>query len=591
MQDQDDKHSKPTRVTEGGDNQAVQRQLTQIDKNFQQQFSSRGFVEAAENANRALRENKIVLNRRFVLESTLGAGGMGTVYKAKDLRKVEAEDKNPYVAVKILNNDFRKHPGAFKSLQREAARSHLLSHPNIVTVHDFDRDGNILYMTMELLEGQDLESLLSKFRGEGLPQEEALAIIRDYCDGLAYAHKKGIIHSDLKPGNLFLTKDGTKILDFGIARLAAESRLEDDFDAGSIGAITPAYASICMLERKDPDKRDDIFAAAIIAYELLSGEHPYQFKSATTAKALGLKPKRLENLNKRQWQALEQALALDRDERLDDIETLKNALCNKVSFPIFKWASAVLALLLTALLGLGLFESDEVAEATQEAIDTARECLAREDFECAMSSAQAALNLDAENTLASDILVRARRQMTDARIQLLLNEAQSCLSDEDFSCAHEKLQAMQTLDPQRPTIKNFAAQLTSREAEFHRAEQARLQRIVELIKSAKACQAQSNIDCVERNARDLQKLDSNNADAAALLQWAHLERQRRNEALSKAKRILGQGEACMQQLNYSCAIAKSESALEFVPDYAPALELKRRAKKAMDNAKKAITIE
>ena len=125
--------------------------LTQISQIAYTDKKSQGFMKAQADADQALADNKIILNDRFVLENTLGAGGMGTVYKAQDLRKVEARDNNPYVAAKILNADFKNHPDAFVTLQREASRSHLLSHPNIVTVHDFDRDGDTIYMTMELM--------------------------------------------------------------------------------------------------------------------------------------------------------------------------------------------------------------------------------------------------------------------------------------------------------------------------------------------------------------------------------------------------------------------------------------------------------
>ena len=128
-----------------------QKALTEIDTSFQSHPTEQGFVDAKRDADKALADNEIILNHRFVLKQTLGSGGMGTVYKAQDLRKVEARDNNPYVATKILNSDFKNHPDAFIALQREASRSHLLSHPNIVTVHDFDRDGNTIYMTMELL--------------------------------------------------------------------------------------------------------------------------------------------------------------------------------------------------------------------------------------------------------------------------------------------------------------------------------------------------------------------------------------------------------------------------------------------------------
>src|SRR5690606_39036599 len=109
--------------------------------------------------------------------------------------------------------DFRRHAQSFIALQREARKAQTLAHPNVVTVFDFDRDGDIVYMTMELLVGRSLEAIARDSRGYGIGPERALPIIRGIAEGLAYAHRKGIVHSDLKPGNVFVTQDGTpKIL-------------------------------------------------------------------------------------------------------------------------------------------------------------------------------------------------------------------------------------------------------------------------------------------------------------------------------------------------------------------------------------------
>ena len=289
--------------------------LTEIGKALKASDSSTGFDKARQAANQALASNKIILNNRFVLDSIISGGGMGTVYKARDLRKVEANDANPYVAVKVLNQDFKNHPDAFVTLQREASRSQVLAHPNIVLVHDFDRDGDVIYMTMQLLEGMDLEAYIASHGNRGAPLDEALRIIEEYCAALIYAHNKNIVHSDIKPGNIFITKQGAKVLDFGIARFSAGTQAQDSFDAGSLGALTPAYASREMRNGEAPDQSDDVYAVAVIAYELFSGKHPYQRKSAQEALAANLKPERIGKLSNRQWQALDAALKLKRAER------------------------------------------------------------------------------------------------------------------------------------------------------------------------------------------------------------------------------------------------------------------------------------
>ncbi len=144
---------------------------------------------------------------------------MGAVFAAEDMRKVEANDPEPMVAVKVLAPDFARHPVAFVALQRESRRAQALAHPNVATVYDFDRDGDLVFMTMELLTGTPLDQVIRETEGKGLPRAKALAILIDIARGLAYAHRKGLVHADLKPGNIFLAEGNIpKVLDFGIAR-------------------------------------------------------------------------------------------------------------------------------------------------------------------------------------------------------------------------------------------------------------------------------------------------------------------------------------------------------------------------------------
>lgn len=275
-----------------------------------------------------------VIKQRFVLEEVLGSGGMGAVYRALDLRKQEADDRDPYVAVKLLNEDFRRHPDAFISLQREARKSQTLAHPNIVNVHDFDRDGDRVFMTMEYLRGEPLDKLLRQ-HPQGLERTRALAILQDIAAALSYAHSHRIAHSDLKPGNVFVTERGVaKVLDFGIARAVSDIGSDDAaadavaltrFDPASLGALTPAYASVEMLEGAEPVLSDDLYALGCIAYELLTGRHPFERKTALEARREGLVPRRIPGLSRRQWRALQGALAFERKVRIGSVDELIRA--------------------------------------------------------------------------------------------------------------------------------------------------------------------------------------------------------------------------------------------------------------------------
>jgi len=271
-----------------------------------------------------------IIKHRFKLLEVLGVGGMGKVYKGIDLLKEEAKDKNPYVAIKLLNEDFRDHPEAFISLQRESSRQQKLAHPNIATVYDFDRiggPGTPVFITMELMEGEPLNDYIKKVvrKQNGLPFNEAFPIIKQLGAALSYAHERRLVHSDFKPGNAFLCTDGTvKTLDFGIARAVknpvtgeAEKTL---FDPGKLGALTPAYASLEMLEGEEPDTRDDTYALGCVAYELLTGKHPFNKLPANKAMENNLVPAPVKGLKKKQNRALRRAVAFRRKDRSQNVD-------------------------------------------------------------------------------------------------------------------------------------------------------------------------------------------------------------------------------------------------------------------------------
>jgi serine/threonine protein kinase len=285
------------------------------------------------------------LNARYEIRSILGAGGMGAVYGAVDLRKMEARNPNPWVAVKLLHADFSAHPDSFVALEREASKSQKLAHPNIATVFDFDRDGDTVFLSMELLRGRSLHDITREARtaGMGIGRDKALPIIRGIAQGLAYAHQKGVVHLDLKPANVFILEDGTpKILDFGIARLVpgAGDGPRDEFDAGSLRAYSEFYATEEMVAGIDPAPADDLYALGLIACELLYGKHPFG-TSAALAKAAHLRPPQLAELGRTQRRALLACLAFERRARprdaaeflriFDGARPLRNALFGAVA--------------------------------------------------------------------------------------------------------------------------------------------------------------------------------------------------------------------------------------------------------------------
>lgn len=406
-----------------------------------------------------------VLKDRFEIKSLLGHGGMSMVFRALDRRRQEAQDKTPYLAVKVLGSDFLEHPQGFVALQREARKSQTLAHPNIITVYDFDRDGDTVFMTMEQLTGTSLETLIGH-NSHGLEKSEALRIIAEIAKGLAYAHSKNIVHSDLKPGNVFVCDDGTvKLLDFGIARAAAS--LEDApatsntvFDAGELGGLTPAYASLEMFQHQAPHPSDDIYALGLIGYELLTGKHPFGRNTAQQVQQQELVPPNIKILKGRQASALKKAIALNRADRLQNASDFNKHFAPRSPFIGIAAALIVVVSILagTVILQSGdepgpdvPFESLTVAQQQKinEALEQARDALEFGDLNGALFYYNSAYTLHPRNrrvmrgvdALVDKVIAAAKQQgnrpeATREQIENLLNY--ECLN------GNEKLIAFST---------------------------------------------------------------------------------------------------------------------------------------------------
>ena len=203
---------------------------------------------------------------RYELIQKIGAGGMGVVYRGKDTVI------GRQVAVKMLVSDIDVSEETRERFFREARSAGQLTHRNIITIYDFGEEHGRAYIVMELLAGESLSSLLK--RSEPLLLEQQLEIMTRVCEGLAFAHARGIVHRDVKPANLFIMPDGqVKILDFGVARIASSKLTRSGLIVG-----TPDYMSPEQVMGKVVDARSDIFAAGSVFYQLLSGQKPFAAK-------------------------------------------------------------------------------------------------------------------------------------------------------------------------------------------------------------------------------------------------------------------------------------------------------------------------
>jgi hypothetical protein len=298
-------------------------------------------------------EPGVCLRNRYVLEEAIGAGAMGQVWRARDLLSEEAHDRNPYVAIKVLRGEAERFKQSFAAMHREASRTQKLAHPNIVTVFTLDRDdaSGRVFIAMELLDGEPLDRIVKRMRQERVEPQDPWSIVRGMAEGLAYAHRKGIVHSDFKPGNVFLTREGVpKILDFGIARAArignsAQERADDTDDV--ISGYTERYAAPEVLEDAEPHPADDVFALGLVAYELLTGEYPLARRNAVEARDAGFVPAPIKGLSRRQWKVLQRALAYRRADRWQNAAEFLQALQKRTHLQI-ALAVSLAALVLTA---------------------------------------------------------------------------------------------------------------------------------------------------------------------------------------------------------------------------------------------------
>ncbi|WP_281647719.1 protein kinase [Parendozoicomonas sp. Alg238-R29] len=384
---------------------------------------------------------KRLINNRFELKAILGSGGMGAVYKAVDLRKIEAKDRDPYVAIKLLNEDFKQHPDAFVSLQRESRKSQNLAHPNIVTVYDFDRDGETVFMTMEYMEGAALDEIIRKTPGVGLEFDKACQVFRDISEALAYAHSKHIIHSDFKPGNIFVLNNAhAKVFDFGIARAVSSSgagiQADGDktvFDAGSLSALTPAYASYEMLKGEEPSTSDDVYALACVAYELFAGSHPFNKTPADKAAEQKLKPKRIKQLSNRQWRALEKALAFKSKDRTQTVKELEDAFFGKSRIPLYAAAAVLVATTVSSLFFLQDNQVDEAKLRVELEEELQTDIRANVEHELKQKAALQALQ---------DTLAKPLDDQWDALLELAITDYQNLAPEDSDSIIQAKQKAM-----------------------------------------------------------------------------------------------------------------------------------------------------
>jgi serine/threonine protein kinase len=340
---------------------------------------------------------------RYEILDKLGEGAMGVVYRARDA------SLGRVVALKMLSADLGAEEELHQRFQREAEAIGRLSHPNIVTVYDVGESSGQLYMAMELLEGDDLRSLIEK--RAAIAFADRVRILIQICTGLAYAHSRGVVHRDIKPANILVGSDGrAKILDFGLARVSARSTITRR------GVIlgTPDYMAPEQAMGKGVDRRSDVFSAGAVFYEFLTLEKPFKGKTlhAVLYQIISDDPEPVLTVNPevpvRLASIVHRMLRKDPDLRYGAMEDVARDLSEIHAALRSSGGRSTLPIPASPV-------SEETRARVRDRVAQGRALLDAGQADRAMAEMKDALRLDPSAEDAADLLWRAGRKLQDGR--------------------------------------------------------------------------------------------------------------------------------------------------------------------------------
>ncbi|MBI2677554.1 MAG: protein kinase [Candidatus Koribacter versatilis] len=437
---------------------------------------------------------------KYDVVEVLGKGGMGIVYKAMDNRI------GRLVAIKMMTGGFAENPDLLKRFYREAQSTGMLQHSNIVIVYDLgDQDGNP-YLVMEFLEGEPLDKLVATRRELSLVQK--LDYIIQCCNGLNYAHQRGIVHRDIKPANLMILKEGSavKIVDFGIARIGDASLTKTGQVVGTITYMSPEQINAQVV-----DGRTDIFSTGVMLYELLTYTLPFDGRdtAATLLKIIHEPPPPLKNFISGYPPELEEivlkALAKDREDRYATAEDFA-------------------------------FDLSRVQEQLKKSmvsdyVSRAKASIEKEELSRAKELLQQVLKVDTQHSLAKelmhDVQQRLQKQVRSEQVRQLRSHAEDALSQRLFEDALSYIDQAITLDKTNPELLNLRD--LAHEAKIRRDKTA------DELRRAESGQLSGHLEDALQHVETALKLDPESAQAKALYASISKEIQSR----SKDQKIKG----------------------------------------------------
>jgi eukaryotic-like serine/threonine-protein kinase len=505
---------------------------------------------------------------KYEIKREIGSGAMGLVYLAEDPKLGRP------VALKTTSIEVASSPDLLKRFYREAQAAAQLCHPNIVTIYEIDEANGVPFIAMEYLEGVNLQQVVSERRELLIPKK--LQIIIDACRGLDYAHQHGVVHRDIKPGNIMLANNGqVKIVDFGIARVGVSSMTRTGVVLGTVMYMSPE-----QVQAQTVDARSDLFSLGVVLYELLTYQSPFRGADVPSIlfKILNEPPepvtKYLRQCPPQLEQFVERALAKDREDRYQtaedmafDLQRLADSLKRStVSAYLEQGQRSLQAGDLTVAKEslqkiLEIDSSHEVAQTmlaqVRESIQSrqrtqkiehnlrqAKEAFEAEQYEDAISLLDESLRLDPRHAEAQgqkQLAIKHRDRAEEIRRHIDLSE--KLASEGDFARAKAELEGVLALDPA-----NGAAHVMMNWIAKELTERERHRQVQQYLEGARLQLADQNPAKALELLESARELDTLNVEVEALLQAVRSskEREERRQALvrrmTEIEEILSRGQ-------------------------------------------------
>lgn len=545
---------------------------------------------------------------KFEIKQQLGQGGMGVVYRAWDSRMER------WVALKTISPEKADREEFLKRFRKEALSAGRLDHPNIVTVYEFDEQDDVCYIAMQFLEGSDLEGLLSSPRWDKeFNIFRKLDILIQVCQGLAYAHRNGVVHRDVKPGNIMVLPDGSvKIVDFGIARIG-----EATSGTQSLLMGTAPYMAPEQVEGRLTDERVDVFAVGVIAYRMFTGHFPFEGPNLSSIlfKIVHEPPPPLGTYVSEYPPELERiilvALAKDREQRYRTMEEmgfelqgLLSSLNTSLISSYLEEARRLVLLrdfgkakdLLRKVLELEpgnsaataqwrqvqeLLQQEYTKRKAQQLLNEGIEAYERGDWVRALECFEQGLHLEpGHETLLTYRNLTLREQEKIAAVSQNLKAAREYLQRRDLAGARQCLVMVLDLNPENADAQRLLKQVEEELAEIAKRRDARqyLDRAQQALLNKQYGDALSLLD--KAQALDPKDPETNRLRALVLGEQAEAEQHK-----VRAEKIAA-GQAALEKSDFATAVQQAEVGLRAFPKDPALQQLLIRANQGLEQVRR-----